>query len=451
MTASLIKARVDLDGRMVMADPPLLKFHLEAGLQLRQCIAMPQLAQLVARALQSQRPVQRTIFMGREGGQVSAQAAIMPDEQGADIRISQWRDMPCLSSRHSHSPLSQPLPTEWRWECNAELKLLALHRGEGAPAFPQPWQGRLLLDVFDLHSDPQGRFPLLQGRSALANFDGQRISLNDRGRQDMLLSGQALWDGQGQFCGYRGVAEPADPADFYHKSPVDPAAIKNKNINFSRRVDQALRAPIGRIITYADQMAAPNDDNIRADYRRYARDMAGAGRHLLALVDDLTEMQNIESADFRTSVEPMDLADITRRTVSLMAIKARSKDIQLHGPQASARLPSDGDSRRVMQILMNLLGNAIRYSPNGSSIHVGLERSDNFAFLTVSDQGEGIPADQQSIIFDKFERLGRRGDGGSGLGLYISRQLARAMGGDLSVKSIVGEGAHFTLSLPLIR
>lgn len=451
MTVPLIKARVDPEGRLVMADPPLLDLHQEAGLQLGQPVAAPQLARLIARALQVGRPIQRAILMGREGRQIAAEAGVEPDEQGADIRISQWRETPCSPSRHSRSPLCQPFPTEWRWECNAELKLLALHRGAGAPAFPQEWRGRLMLDVFDLHSDPQGRFPLLQGRSALVHFEGQRISVNDGGRHDMLLSGQPLWDGKGHFCGYRGIAQPADPAHFHHKLSNDAAVSQAIGISFGRRVDQALREPIRRIINHADQMAAPNDSNIRADYRRYARDMAGAGRHLLALVDDLTEIQNIESADFRPLAEPMDLADIARRAVALMAINARGKDMQLHGPEAAAHLRSHGDSRRVMQILMNLLGNAIRYSPSGSRIDVALERSDDAAHIVVSDHGEGIGADHLSKIFEKFERLDRRGDGGSGLGLYIARNLARAMGGDLSVESTVGEGARFTLSLPIIR
>jgi len=101
-----------------------------------------------------------------------------------------------------------------------------------------------------------------------------------------------------------------------------------------------------------------------------------------------------------------------------------------------------------LQVLINLINNAIRYSPEGSQIWVRLDRIGQRAMVTVADQGHGIDEDQQKRIFEKFERLGRSGDGGSGLGLYISRRIARAMDGDLTVESARGQGARFTLSVP---
>jgi signal transduction histidine kinase len=102
----------------------------------------------------------------------------------------------------------------------------------------------------------------------------------------------------------------------------------------------------------------------------------------------------------------------------------------------------------VLQILLNLVGNAISYSPDGSTVRVEVAREAGRARAIVSDEGPGIPTEKLESVFDKFERLGRGGDGGSGLGLYISRRLARAMGGDLTASSTLGEGARFTLELP---
>ena len=101
-----------------------------------------------------------------------------------------------------------------------------------------------------------------------------------------------------------------------------------------------------------------------------------------------------------------------------------------------------------MQILLNLIGNAIRYSPAASQIWVRLEPAGARARVIVADQGAGVSLEQQARMFDKFERLGRKDEGGSGLGLYIARRLARAMGGDITVASAPGEGARFTLTLP---
>ena len=104
--------------------------------------------------------------------------------------------------------------------------------------------------------------------------------------------------------------------------------------------------------------------------------------------------------------------------------------------------------RRVLQILINLIGNAIRYSPESTVVRIELAEAGDLARVVVADQGPGLSPGQAQIVFEKFERLGRSDDGGSGLGLYISRRLARAMGGELRVESAPEQGARFILELP---
>jgi len=111
-------------------------------------------------------------------------------------------------------------------------------------------------------------------------------------------------------------------------------------------------------------------------------------------------------------------------------------------------LPAVGEFRRVLQILVNLIGNAIRHSPEGGMIWLRAEQEGDLAILIVADQGAGIASEDHERIFEKFERLHGTKSGASGLGLYISRQLARAMGGDLAVDSAPGQGARFILTLP---
>jgi signal transduction histidine kinase len=98
---------------------------------------------------------------------------------------------------------------------------------------------------------------------------------------------------------------------------------------------------------------------------------------------------------------------------------------------------------------MNLLTNAIRYSPEGGQVWIRLEREDDLAAVIVADQGKGIDAEDQARIFEKFERVDPNEPGGTGLGLYIARRLARAMGGDVAVDSAAGQGARFTFTLPI--
>jgi signal transduction histidine kinase len=117
-------------------------------------------------------------------------------------------------------------------------------------------------------------------------------------------------------------------------------------------------------------------------------------------------------------------------------------------PAMDVRVPALGDFRRVLQILVNLVGNAVRYSPAGSHVEVSVTRTDTHAIVIVADQGKGVAVEDQTRIFDKFERVDPSEAGGNGLGLYIARRLARAMQGDLTIKSAPGEGARFVLTLP---
>jgi signal transduction histidine kinase len=113
----------------------------------------------------------------------------------------------------------------------------------------------------------------------------------------------------------------------------------------------------------------------------------------------------------------------------------------------SDALPAQGEERAVIQILINLIGNAIRHSPDGGTITLNFSRTPGTASVSVCDQGPGIAAADQQRIFERFERAHTM-ESGTGLGLAISRRLARSMGGDVTLVSAPGEGACFTLILP---
>jgi signal transduction histidine kinase len=170
---------------------------------------------------------------------------------------------------------------------------------------------------------------------------------------------------------------------------------------------------------------------------------------LLSLVEDLTDLEVVEADDFNTAPDRIDLVDVARRAAGILAVRAQERGIAIDAPRPGEHLPAIAEFRRVLQILLNLVGNAIRYAPDNSQVWIRLEDAGSRARLIVADQGPGLSADQQAKVFEKFERLGRSSeDGGSGLGLYISRRLARAMGGDLTIDSAPGQGARFILELP---
>lgn len=216
-----------------------------------------------------------------------------------------------------------------------------------------------------------------------------------------------------------------------------------------RDIAPVLRQPIARIIANAETIRTRLAGPLAEEYSAYAADIAAAGQHLLSLVEDLTDLEVVEAEDFNTAPDRIDLADVARRAAGILAVRAQERGISIDAPRLGEHLPAIAEFRRVLQILLNLVGNAIRYAPDNSQVWIRLEDAGPRARLVVADQGPGLSAEQQVKVFEKFERLGRSSeDGGSGLGLYISRRLARAMGGDLTIDSAEGQGARFILEVP---
>lgn len=215
-----------------------------------------------------------------------------------------------------------------------------------------------------------------------------------------------------------------------------------------------LRQPVARIIANAETIRARLAGPLRDEYSDYAGTIASAGQHLAAMLDDLADLEVVETPGFATAKEPVDLADAAVRAAGILGVRAQNRETVLTVNGAHGETVATAEFRRVLQILINLIGNAIAYAPAASTVMItACVTGEGRAVVTVSDEGPGVTPAQAEVIFDKGERLGRDGDGGrdkgSGLGLYISRRLARAMDGDLTVETAPGGGALFRLDLPL--
>ncbi len=280
--------------------------------------------------------------------------------------------------------------------------------------------------------------PLLEAFADRQDFDEQRATLSN-GRA-VRLAGVAVRDAANSLLGYvGGVFETAADA-----AAGDPTAQEC----FNQRLEAALRAPLSRIVAEADAMNSELDGPLASHYVEYAADIASAGRHLLGLVDDLADLNAIERPDFKVEADEIDLADVARRAGGLLSVRASDSGVTIDRPAPEISVPAIGEFRRTLQILVNLVGNAVRYSPHGTTVTIETERRGDRALVRVADRGKGIAPEDQSRIFAKFERIDPTEPGGSGLGLYIARRLARVMGGELSVESAPGQGARFTLELP---
>ncbi|MGZ8283613.1 MAG: sensor histidine kinase, partial [Allosphingosinicella sp.] len=305
--------------------------------------------------------------------------------------------------------------------------------------------GQPLTRLFRFREGEGGSLPILTALAEHRRFDEQIAELRAGRKGRYLLSGVPLIDGMGRFAGFRGAAIAWRAQDHVPQAGTGPDTASA----FGARLDQALRSPLAFIVDNAERLRAQPEGPLRRDYTGYAGDIAAAGRHLLSLVDDLVDLQAIEGAEFAPEAEAIDLADLARRAAGLLAVRAADRGVTIDGPEGGAALPATGDFTRTLQVLMNLITNAIRYTPEDGQVWIRLDREGDLAAVIVADQGKGIAAEDQQRIFDKFERVDPGEPGGTGLGLYIARRLARAMGGDISVDSAPGQGARFTFTLPL--
>ncbi|WP_136163319.1 sensor histidine kinase [Sphingomonas flavalba] len=442
-----VHGRVDGDGLLIEADPPLATLNARSGGAIGRGLAIPRIAALARLARRLNIPVSRSVVVADDGQDLELWIRARPDGDGVALAIGGWhqRAAPAASLTESvereHDFLRAS--ADWLWETDEAMQLVAVQPG-GNGVDPASLIGAPLTGLFRFVEDSDGTMPLLGALAAHRRFSGQPAEMRPTGAR-VRLSAVPLVDGAGRFSGYRGAAI-VDDAWLTEPEPA-PAV----NDAFGERLDAALRQPLGRIVASAEGLSARADGPLRRDYADYAADIANAGRHLLALVDDLVDLQAIERADFQPHHDPVDLAELARNAAGLLTIKAGARRIRIDAPGPKEALAATGDYRRALQIMLNLIGNAIRHSPEDAMIWVRCEQQDEMATVTVADQGRGIdPADHQKI-FEKFVRVAPEDGPGSGLGLYIARRLARAMGGDIRVDSAPGQGARFQFSLPAAR
>jgi two-component sensor histidine kinase len=464
-----VRARVSGEGVLLSADAELLRLQEACGGSLGGPLLLPAPARLAKLAHRLQTPIERPVLIGDDHTEIRAHGRFFPEGDGVRIELVDWDVVaaPPLSGAVPLAPLPRRIipPGVIHWACDVRLRLVMVEADPAWGLADRAWLGRSMSELFHLTPDNDGKFALLEALAGQAGFTGQsaRMAMGTAEGTILGLKAQAMIDddapdGSG-FTGFVGDAVPVGfgqlPADVAVPHGEDGADVPESLLgaldmrSFAMRIDGAMRRPLGRIIANAETISGQLQGPIRADYARYASDIALAGRHLLDLVDDLADLQAVERENFTIAEERVDLADVARRAAGLLAMKAQERGMRIDAPHSDESAVGTGEFRRVLQILLNLIGNAIRYGPDNGLIWLRVDGDDSAVSITVADQGPGIAAEDQARLFEKFERLGRTDAQGSGLGLYISRRLARAMGGDITLDSAPGQGARFTLTLPV--
>jgi signal transduction histidine kinase/PAS domain-containing protein len=215
-----------------------------------------------------------------------------------------------------------------------------------------------------------------------------------------------------------------------------------------------LRTPLNAIAGYAELMELGVHGPVTGEQVEALRRIQRSQRHLLSLINDVLNFARIEAGQLQFDFHDVPIQVTLSALEALVAPQLRAKELIFECAPLPAAFVAFADGEKIRQILVNLLSNAIKFTDRGGRITVDAEATERLIRIRVSDTGCGIPADKLEQIFDPFVQLDRNlssGHEGTGLGLSISRDLARAMDGELTVRSRIGHGSTFILTLPRSR
>ncbi len=271
-------------------------------------------------------------------------------------------------------------------------------------------------------------------------WDFHRVALGT------LPDGRRLW-----------LTAGIDVTEYKHLVESERAARKEaENANaaksqFLATMSHELRTPLNAIAGYSEllklELRGPITQEQRQDLERIDRSQ----RHLLSLINDILNFAKIEAGHIAIESKPMGLRNVIDRLLEFVEPQLKERGLTFSVATDIPETEACGDPDKVRQILINLLSNAIKFTAAGGRISLRCHEDDTMLYLCVDDTGIGIPADKLEVIFEPFVQVNRDYSSkheGTGLGLSISRDLARRMGGDLTVESTPGKGSSFVLALP---
>lgn len=287
---------------------------------------------------------------------------------------------------------------------------------------------------------------------------------DEQGRPRFLsVNGVPMFDRDGRFTGYRGtgrditqqVLAEMEAQEARRGRDLAEAASRAKS-QFLAHISHELRTPLNAIIGFSEvmdrQMLGPIGT---PKYQEYAGDIQSSARHLLELINDMLDMARIEVGKYRIEPAPIAIAALMQQVRTMTRGMAESSGLALEFGKICPDTTVFVDGRAVKQVLLNLISNSIKFTPSGGRITVEVQEGGEGSLQAlVTDTGRGISAKALPTLFEPFQQASpsqARQGGGSGLGLWISRNLMRLHGGDLAIASVEGQGTTATLTIPADR
>ena len=275
----------------------------------------------------------------------------------------------------------------------------------------------------------------------------ERAKVLNRGLQEMRQRLQdALAEAEEARAEARERAEQAESA----RAAADEA--NRAKTDFLAAMSHELRTPLNAVAGYVDLIDAEIYGPITVAQKQALERVRRSQEYLLMLINDVLHFAKLEAGRLEFSIRDFPLCEVLEGVASAVEPLAGARGITYAGDPCDAALFVRGDPDRVRQVLLNLVGNALKFTPPGGRVAIHCEPTPERVHVRVQDTGRGIPADRLEVIFDPFVQLDRNrhevSQQGVGLGLAISRDLARGMGGNLMAESVEGGGSTLTLTLP---
>ncbi len=227
-------------------------------------------------------------------------------------------------------------------------------------------------------------------------------------------------------------------------------AASRAKTEFVSRMSHELRTPLNAVLGFAQLLSRRLGDGDIEGQRTYVANIEQAGWHLLAMINDVLDLQRMESGQLALQIETVALAPLWDAVATSLSPLAERHGVRLAAATLPPRAAVQADPARLKQVLAHLVGNAVKYNRAGGTVTFAATALGGQWRLSVADTGQGIPAAQLPHLFEAFNRVGREGPGadGVGIGLVLARSLVRQMGGDVTVRSTPGAGTTVEVDLP---
>ena len=230
------------------------------------------------------------------------------------------------------------------------------------------------------------------------------------------------------------------------------AASRHKS-EFLANMSHELRTPLNAVIGFSEVLLQRMFGELNPKQDEYLQDIYASGQHLLSLINDILDLSKIEAGRMELELADFDLPTAIENALILVRERAGRRGIALHQAVDLRLGPIRGDERKIKQVLLNILSNALKFTPEGGRIDVRAGLADGMAEISVADTGVGIAPEDQEAVFEEFRQVGTAAKKveGTGLGLALSRKFIELHDGRIWVQSQVGVGSTFTFTIPVRR